>query len=51
MWTEVYIPFAEMVPLYRGFVVNQAGPLSRFLLFPEPLVMERRVFPGFNQPQ
>lgn len=27
-WTEVYIPFAEMVPLYRGFVVNQAGPLK-----------------------
>jgi len=27
-WQEVYIPFSEMVPLYRGFIVNDAGPLS-----------------------
>ena len=27
-WQEVYIPFSEMVPLYRGFVVNAAGPLN-----------------------
>ncbi len=28
VWQEVYIPFAEMVPLYRGFVVNDAGLLD-----------------------
>jgi hypothetical protein len=27
-WTEVYIAFSEMVPLYRGFVVEAAGPLD-----------------------
>lgn len=27
-WIEVYIPFSDMVPLYRGFVVNRAGPLN-----------------------
>lgn len=27
-WTEVTIRFSDMVPLYRGFVVNQAGPLN-----------------------
>lgn len=27
-WQEVYIPFSEMVPLYRGFVVNAAGPID-----------------------
>lgn len=27
-WQEVYIPFSEMAPLYRGFVVNAAGPLN-----------------------
>lgn len=27
-WQEIYIPFAEMIPLYRGFVVNAAGPLD-----------------------
>ena len=27
-WQEVYIPFSEMVPLYRGYVVNAAGPLN-----------------------
>ena len=27
-WQEVYIPFAEMVPLYRGYVVNDAGALD-----------------------
>ncbi len=27
-WKEIYIPFSEMVPLYRGFVVNTAGPLD-----------------------
>ncbi len=27
-WQEVYIPFSEMVPLYRGFVVNAAGKLN-----------------------
>lgn len=28
VWQELYIPFAEMVPLYRGFVVHAAGPLA-----------------------
>jgi monofunctional biosynthetic peptidoglycan transglycosylase len=28
IWQEVYIPFSEMVPLYRGFVVNAAGALN-----------------------
>lgn len=27
-WQEIYIPFSEMVPLYRGFVVNAADPLN-----------------------
>lgn len=27
-WQEVYIPFAEMVPTFRGFVVRDAGPLN-----------------------
>lgn len=27
-WQEVYIPFVEMVPLYRGFVVPAAGALD-----------------------
>ena len=27
-WQEIYIPFAEMIPRYRGFVVNAAGPLD-----------------------
>ena len=27
-WQEVYIPFAEMIPTYRGFIVNAAGPLD-----------------------
>ena len=27
-WQEVYIPFSEMTPLYRGFIVNAAGPLN-----------------------
>jgi NADH dehydrogenase [ubiquinone] 1 alpha subcomplex assembly factor 1 len=27
-WQEIYIPFSTMVPLYRGFVVNAAGPLN-----------------------
>lgn len=27
-WQEVYIPFAEMTPLYRGFAVEAAGPLN-----------------------
>lgn len=27
-WQEIFIPFAEMVPLYRGFVVDAAGPLN-----------------------
>ena len=27
-WQEVYIPFAEMIPTYRGFVVRAAGPLD-----------------------
>jgi len=27
-WQEIYIPFSETVPLYRGFVVNAAGPLD-----------------------
>jgi monofunctional biosynthetic peptidoglycan transglycosylase len=27
-WQEIYIPFSEMVPLYRGYVVNAAGPLN-----------------------
>ena len=27
-WQEVYIPFSEMVPLYRGYVVKAAGPLN-----------------------
>ncbi len=27
-WTEVTIEFSDMVPLYRGFVVNRAGPLN-----------------------
>ncbi|MEM7115125.1 MAG: CIA30 family protein [Chloroflexota bacterium] len=28
MWQEVFIPFADMVPLYRGFVVRDAGLLD-----------------------
>jgi len=28
IWQEVYIPFSEMVPLHRGFVVNIAGSLN-----------------------
>ena len=28
LWTEAYIPFAEMVPLFRGFLVERAGPLQ-----------------------
>jgi monofunctional biosynthetic peptidoglycan transglycosylase len=28
MWQEVYIPFAEMIPTYRGFIVEAAGPLD-----------------------
>ena len=28
-WQEIYIPFASMVPLYRGYVVSEAGPLDR----------------------
>lgn len=27
-WQEVYVPFSSMVPLYRGFVVSDAGPLE-----------------------
>ena len=27
-WQDVFIPFSEMVPLYFGYVVNDAGPLS-----------------------
>jgi monofunctional biosynthetic peptidoglycan transglycosylase len=27
-WQDIYIPFAEMIPTYRGFVVNVAGPLD-----------------------
>lgn len=27
-WQEIYVPFARMVPLYRGFVVEAAGPLD-----------------------
>ena len=27
-WQEIYIPFAEMIPTYRGFVVNVAGQLD-----------------------
>ena len=27
-WQDVFIPFADMVPLYRGFVVRDAGPLD-----------------------
>ena len=27
-WQEVYIPFAEMIPTYRGFIVGAAGPLD-----------------------
>ena len=27
-WQEVYIPFAEMLPTYRGFIVGAAGPLD-----------------------
>jgi monofunctional biosynthetic peptidoglycan transglycosylase len=27
-WQEVYLPFASMVPLYRGYVVGDAGPLN-----------------------
>ena len=28
VWQEVFIPFNEMVALYRGFVVQEAGPLD-----------------------
>lgn len=28
VWQEVFIPFADMVPLYRGFVVRDAGLLD-----------------------
>ncbi len=28
IWKEIYVPFSEMLPLYRGFVVSQAGPLD-----------------------
>lgn len=27
-WQEVVIPFAEMIPTYRGFIVGAAGPLD-----------------------
>ena len=27
-WQEVYISFAEMIPTYRGFIVEAAGPLD-----------------------
>ncbi|MDX1417436.1 MAG: CIA30 family protein [Candidatus Promineifilaceae bacterium] len=27
-WQEVYIPFSEMLPLYRGHVVHAAGPID-----------------------
>ncbi len=27
-WQDIYIPFADMLPLYRGFVVQDAGPLD-----------------------
>jgi monofunctional biosynthetic peptidoglycan transglycosylase len=27
-WQEVYIPFAEMIPTFRGFFVEAAGPLD-----------------------
>jgi monofunctional biosynthetic peptidoglycan transglycosylase len=27
-WQEIYIPFSEMVPLYRGFFVSAAGSLD-----------------------
>ncbi len=27
-WQEVVIPFSDMVPLYRGFIVRDAGPLN-----------------------
>jgi len=27
-WQEVYVPFERMVPLYRGFLVQAAGPLD-----------------------
>jgi monofunctional biosynthetic peptidoglycan transglycosylase len=26
-WQDIDIPFAEMVPTFRGFVVREAGPL------------------------
>lgn len=28
VWQDVYIPFRDMVPLYRGYVVDKAGPLD-----------------------
>lgn len=28
VWQEIYIPFKDMVPLYRGFVVEEAGSLD-----------------------
>ena len=27
-WQEIYLPFSEMVPLYRGFIVDRAGPID-----------------------
>jgi monofunctional biosynthetic peptidoglycan transglycosylase len=27
-WQEVFIPFSEMVPLFRGFIVDEAGTLA-----------------------
>lgn len=28
VWQEIFIPFSEMVPLFRGFIVEAAGPLD-----------------------
>jgi monofunctional biosynthetic peptidoglycan transglycosylase len=28
VWKDVYLPFSEMVPLYRGFIIGAAGPLD-----------------------
>lgn len=27
-WQDVYIPFTDMIPTYRGFIVNSAGPID-----------------------
>jgi NADH dehydrogenase [ubiquinone] 1 alpha subcomplex assembly factor 1 len=27
-WRDIYIPFSEMIPMYRGIVVDAAGPLD-----------------------